>query len=440
MHEPVTTLVVTSVNPFSKLDYQRLCFQRWRSLGMDVVTCNTRAEAEILRKNGFQENEIRYVADHDSGQNLFGKAVPLIRPLLASLEHETRFESFLITNSDIYPAVRSGTVAHFWAAQAPALALTREETPELSAHDYDSESPYRGGLDAFFLRHAALRNLNRLLANSQASPRMAFGAPGWDYLLGACILSPEIGGRLLDSHVLLHQSHQATYGNMSEFGHYVPDLQRLGAVSAGDPSAAAAEFSAMIDQQCRHEMQRSRLARLLYYKRPERMALDHTLAGQFENCWDHLVQIAPAMGHYYRKRTMASLYQRITTDSSASLDTAASLLCNSKSTLFAFNQSLFSIVFVLLARAAQSPRSFVRVYPKGNQHGPALRNILTRHDENDPRRRFWIARLFGSELVDHSIFNPRLYKYVVLASDNDCELDLVLQIKALIQGKLRNAA
>lgn len=407
---------------------------------MDVVTCNTRAEAEILRQNGFEEKEIRYVSDHDSGQKLFGKPVPLIRPLLAALENEERFDSFLITNSDIYAAVRSGTIAHFWALQAPALALTREETHELSAHEYDSESPYRGGLDAFYFQRGALSKVSGLLAHSHAAPRMAFGAPGWDYLMGACILSPEIGGKIMDSHVLLHQSHHATYGNMSEFSHYIPDLQRLGVINMAEPSAAAAEFADVIENQCRDQWNSARAARVLYYKRAERVALDNSHAYQFEKCWGHLMTMAPALCDCYRKRAVTSLYQRLATDSSASLNAAISFLCNSKSDLFKFNQLLFAIVLVLMARAAKRQPSFTQAYPKGNQHGPALRNIMNRHDENDPLRRFHIARLFGSELVDHSIFNPRLYQYLVLACENDCELELVRAIKSMIKRELRNAA
>ena len=440
MQSNINTLVVTSVNPFSKLEYQRLCFRQWQSLGMEVVSCNTRKEAEILRKNGFDENEIRLVADLDSGQILFGKPVPLIRPLLAALEREGRFDRFLITNSDIYPAVRSSTIARFWALQAPALALTREETHELSAHEYDSDSPYRGGLDAFFLQRDALSKVNRLLAQSQASPRMAFGAPGWDYLMGACLLSPEIAGKILDSHVLIHQSHQATYGNMDEFGHYLPDLRRLGVITADEPSAAAAEFAAVIEKQCCEQKKSSQVARLLYYKRAERLALENYEQKQVETCWKHLTAIAPAVADCYRKRAVTSLYQRMMNDSTASLETALSLFCNSQSVLFKFNQVLFAIVFVLIARATKAKLSFTQTYPAGSQHGPALRNILTRHDEDDPQRRLWIARQFGSELVDHSIFNPRLYQYLILASENDCELELVQQIKVIVNGELKNAA
>jgi hypothetical protein len=439
MQSATKTLVVTSVNPYSKLDYQQLCFQRWKSVGMTVVSCNTRKEAEILIKNGWSETDIRHVQSEHSGQALFGKPVPLIQPLLAALETEQQFDSLVLANSDIYPAIRSNAITCFWAAHAPALALTREETHDLSSHAFDSGSPYRGGLDVFFLQRSALRKINRILERTASSARMAFGIPGWDYLMACCLLSNEIGGRIFDSHVLLHQSHQPTYGNMTEFGHYVPDLQRLGVVTDSDPSVAAAEFAALIEQQCHTQRKSSRVAKLLYYRRPDRTAIPESATAEFEQRWQHLMQLAPGLESCYRKGSVASLYRRMASDSSGSLDTAMSLLCNSESALFQFNQALFAIVLTLMARA-KGEQPVTQDYPKGNQHAAALRNILNRHDENDPLRRLWIARLFGSELVDHNIFNPRLYQYLVLASDNDCELKLVQKIKSMTRSKQRHAA
>jgi hypothetical protein len=435
MQSDYRALVVTSLNPFAKLDYQMLCFERWKSTGMQVITCNTRSEANRLIKAGFLSSDIQIVRDDRSGLKLFGKPVPLIYPLLLSLSKEHEHDCFVLTNSDIYPAIRSSSIVRYWMAQAPALALTREETHDLSAHSYDRESPYRGGLDTFILRRSALEKVNYILGERKATPRMAFGVPGWDYLMGSCILSSEVGGKILDSQVLLHESHQTTYGNMSEFKNYVPDLQRMGMVKGTDPAIAADEFASLIDQGCRSERKASRMARLLYYKAPERTRSVAGNSAEFEICWQRLMTLAPIFKGRYRKRAVASLFNRMASDSSASMDTALSFLVDSKSAFFQFNQALFAIVFVLMARHSNDQPAFTRVYPKANQHAAALRNILNRHDENDPLRRFWIARLFGSELIDHKILNPRIYQYLLLASENDCELALILEIRAFERSK-----
>jgi hypothetical protein len=434
------TLVVTSINPAGKLDHQRLCFDRWQSLGMDVITCNTRLESDMLVRNGFPENRIRPINMEHSGKIIFGKPVPLIKPLLEALYHEQKYDCIVLTNSDIYPSIRTGSIVSYWAMHSPALAMTREEIHDLFAHDYDSSSPYRGGLDVFFLQREALARVNEMLNAFASSSRMAFGMPGWDYLMAAVILSPAVGGRIFDSHLLLHQSHRPTYGNMDEFSHYVQDLRQLGAVTDITPSGAAAEFASVIERECRNQHKDSRMAKLLYYQKPVRRSVSRQRTMEFERCWQQMLLLAPGMANCYRKWTICSLYERLANDPDASLETALPLVCNSKSAWFQFNQALFAIVLSLKARSVTKSRTFTDNYPKGNQHGAALRNILNRHDENDPLRRFWIARLFGSELVNHGIFNRRLFNYLVLATENDSELQLTQEILSMIRRKQPNAA
>lgn len=408
-----------------------------------MVTLNTKAEADVLKKNGFEENEIRHISFDESGQALFGKPFPLILPILSQIESEKQFTSFLITNSDIYAAVRFCSISRFWSLQAPALGLTREETPELALHDFNVESPYRGGLDAFFLTRKVLPKINSLLGTSQAARRMAFGVPGWDYLLSAYIVSPQIGGSILDSQVLLHKSHKKNYDNIDEFEHYIPDLQRLGYVTTKDAVSAAAEFTAFIEKQCSIHKNSARATRILYYKRAKAESAEYANSYfmQFEECWENLNSIAPTLCSSYRKKTMYLLYQRLANDSSAAFDVALSLFCNSPSASFRFDQVLMATVFSLSARQAITTcRIFTKKYPSTNKHAPALLNILKHHDETDPLRRYWIACLFSSELVDHLIFNPRLFQYLVLSSDNDWHYSLLNTIVQSIKVEVKNVA
>ena len=405
-----------------------------------VLSCNTKEEAEILAQRGFSKASIRQVPEEHSGKALFGKSVPLIRPLLAEIEEQHSFDYLLLTNSDIYPAIRSGTIPRYWATTAPALALTREETHELASHSFDTEAPYRGGLDTFFFTRPALAKLNRALKQIPAAAQMAFGIPGWDYLMCALVLSPSIAGAVLDSRVLLHRSHQTSYGNMNQFECYVPDLRRLETVTAADTSAAAAEFAELIANNCRKNSKRSRLAKLLFYDPRRRSSEPGNPGSEFEQCWKRLMGLAPGFGYCYRKTAIVSLFSRLRSDQTASLESGLSLLVNSNSVHFKFDQMLFAILFALVARNEPPHGGYASIYPEGNQHAAALRNILDRHDESDPFRRVWIARLFGSELVDHGIFNPRLYEFLVLACENDCEMRLIQEILAITRGTKRHAA
>jgi len=434
------TLVVTSVNPFAKVAYQRECFNRWHSCGMRVVTCNTQLESQRLVEQGFSEQDILAVPDAESGQALFGKPVPLIMPLLSALARNEDTEYVILTNSDIYPAIRSGSIVDFWASHAQSLALSREDVYDLCAATFDASTPYRGGLDVFFFSLSALKKIELMLADNGSSERMAFGMPGWDYLLAALIISPEMGGKILDSGVLLHRLHTPTYGNMNEFSHYVPDLQRMGALKSTEPAVAAAEFAAAIEEQCRSNSGVSRFAKLIYFRRPESSRGGEEHDASFEELWTYLASVAPFFEELYRKQSVSSLYKRLVEDKDLGLDAALSLFCTSQSALFQFSQVLYSILFTLHARHSVGASTFNSSYPSGNQHGAALRNILANHDENDPLRRVWLARLFGAELTGHGIFNPRIFQWLILSSESDLELNLVRAIEKFIRSKQKHVA
>ena len=361
-------LVVTSINPFSNLDYQVKCFETWKRVGFQALTCNTEDEAKLLTGSGFEKGDILPVRSEDSGQELFGKHVPRIQPLLQDLEREQGYDFFLLTNSDIYPATRSSSIVRYWSEVAPALALTRDETHDLSAHAFDSTAPYRGGLDTFFFTRSSLHKVNDLLTSTTAAPRMSFGIPGWDYLLGACLLMPNVGGKIVDSQVLLHQSHRPTYGNMEEFAHYVQDLQRIGLVKAEVPAQAAEEFAYVIESSCKKYQKTMRTAKSIYYQPPARSGLPLEISLEFDQTWQTLIAHAPFLDDCYRKRSLVSLFQRLKNDSSASLDTVLSLILNSSSTHFQFSQVLFGILFSMYAKYDQRQPNVQREYPKGNQH------------------------------------------------------------------------
>lgn len=424
-------LLVTSINPLSNLPFQIECFNRWKAIGFEVRTINVREEAERLRAAGIESEDIKVIEAQDSGIELFGKPVPRIKPLLKSLLNETAYDSYIISNSDIFPAIRSSSIARFWGRCNIALALTREECHALEAHAFSDESPYRGGLDAFFITKSGLPRVTQHLSKLEAADRMAFGIPGWDYLMGACMLSPAIGGTILDSRTLLHVSHRPSYGNMEEFTNYVSDMSRLGVISRQGASEAVDEFATRIEAECERSRRLSRMAKLIYYS----PSLCDNTANSDNNEWRrillHLVQQAPQFECQYRTVALRSLVSRFSSDSDGHLAMALSFMLNSQSVLFRFTQALFAIAFSLHCKTSSSYLDVTESYPKGNQHAAALSDILNRYSEADPHRRLEIAKLFGTELVDYGLFNRRLYNYLALCCENDTERALLAEIYAL---------
>ena len=262
-------LLVTSINPFAKLAHQLRCLEAWAALGFEVRTANVAREAERLVAAGLAPSAILKLDDADTGAALYGKPLPRIAPLLARLAAADPARAVLLVNSDIYPAMRSAEAVRFWAAQAPAMALTREECATLESHRFAVSAPYRNGLDAFLFSPWALKATNMMLAEIPVAARMAFGIPGWDFLLGAVVRSPFVGGRLLDSGVLLHETHSTTYANVDAFAPYLPAMHDLKAATTYTATEAAHEFHRIIVADCAAASSLSRLVKAQFYRAPK---------------------------------------------------------------------------------------------------------------------------------------------------------------------------
>lgn len=435
------TLVVTSVNPFSNVPHQRKCFLQWQALGYDVVTANVKVEADKLLELGFKQADILVTPEAETGLALFQKPVPLVVPLLQRMENDFGHEYCILVNADIYAAVRSSTLSSFWDSCNSVLALTRDETHALAAHDYFQNTPYRGGLDAFFMTQGALKRVNRQLQGLSCSDRMAFGIPGWDYLLGAVVLSPNVGGTIVDSGLLLHRSHKATYGNISEFNHYVPDMVSLGAVNAHEASQAAHEFSQCIKSHCDINSVLTRRAKALFYTPVQKNYAELASDGAISSIFEQISNQFPDMANSYRHYTLLSLLQRGLEDNNLSFSMFVNTLATSPSKLYQFSQVLFAAcVFQTVQRQTMRLAQISSRYPEGSQHAPALRNVLSSYEDGTPERRLHIATLFFSELLEFSIFNPRLYKYLALSCCNESERDLLKTTAVSCHGEVQNVA
>ena len=147
-------LVLTSVNPKSRLAYQGECLAAWKDLGLRVVTCHAPDEAEQVRASVIGcVAEVFELTDAATARFIHRFPSPRLKPLLDLALHHYGPDFVFIANSDIYPALRKCPLALF--ATHPAYAFARKEVIALASGPR-STSMYRGGLDVFAFTNGAL--------------------------------------------------------------------------------------------------------------------------------------------------------------------------------------------------------------------------------------------------------------------------------------------
>lgn len=429
-------IVVTSMNPFSRQDYQMRCFQAWRALGFEIRTINNEHEAAQLRAQGVAAADIIVAKPEETGEQIFGKGVPRIRSLLYRLEHTYPDRPVVLVNSDIYPAARNSGFIPAFLDQAPALALCREEVPTIETAEFARQNSYRGGLDIFLFSAASLRKVNEILGRFDVSERMCFAIPGWDYMLGAVVCSSEVGGVCMDGGVLLHEKHQQAYGDIAEFQHYVPAMKALGGVSSDDFGAAAEQFANRIQELCNWHLTMAETICASYYLQQRNrtdlsmpaLLISRTLCG-----------MAPWVRWNYNAHLIACLAQGRLDTQASDISTSDHFFVRSKNMDHQFGEYLLAVVFELLCRPDFAEKVETD-YPKGNLHAAVMRIFDTNlAREKPPAVRLEYARLFGRELVVEKVYNDRLYRYLALACQNDYERKLLAEIGRLVRRE-RHAA
>ena len=436
-------VVATSVNPFGRTAHQLRCLAAWKALGFEVLSFNHPAEFEALQRAGLAADDILPATDPETGLEIFGKPVPRIAALLARLARLRPGRAVILVNSDIHPVAGDPGFVRFWLDLAPALALTREETASPEATEFTARAPYRGGLDAFVLGAPALARVIEALEGMPVAARMCFGVPGWDYLMGALIASDRIGGRIMDSGILLHQTHRQAYAGVEEFAHYLPAMAALGAAmpKADEPSRAATEaardFAGRIARDCAAQDGTTRLVRAMHVRPVAGTA--PCSAEALRICRD-LQALLPALRWTRNLAAMARVADRIRAEPETDFATSLALMVSPRPGRQQLAETLAAALFHLDCRGPGFRRLTDR-YPPGNRHAQGIREILEGTAERSAARQVEIARLFCNELVDHGLFNPRLYNWLALGCMNDVERGLLQALRARVIARMaRDAA
>lgn len=415
--------VATTINPFGDVAHQARCFAAWRALGFAPLTFNTEKEASSLVATGlFAASDVLVLAEEDTGKALHGKAIPRVLPALERLVEDAPERPVILANADIYPALRDDTIMRLWLAEAPALALTREDCALIEAHSILDSQPYRNGLDVFVFRPGVLAEVVGALARYPVSQRMCFGIPGWDFLLGAIVRSPAIGGQIMDSAVLLHEIHRQTYDDVAEFAHYVPAMAALGETGAAGDSAADAAyaFHQRIVAECAAGDTRAALVRAMFYAPPRPPAVPGTAARRI--ALDLAERIA-FIGWNYDFDALTALAQRqIAT--AAPFERTRRFFRTGAGPEHAFAEELAATLFQLSCRApvAATVRARDAAPPEG------LATILDNTAEDSPLRTERLAILFGELLVERGEFSLLLHDYLALACPNAASRTLLRDI------------
>lgn len=421
-----TPLVATTVNPFGDVAHQRRCFLAWRALGCEPVTLNAADEASSLVATGFAADEIITVAEEETGLALFGKGMPRVLPALERLVAENAARTVILVNADIYPAARHGEVVRFWRAEGPAVGLTREDCTLFEAHTLLDSRPYRNGLDAFLFRPGVLGKVIEALAGYEVSGRMCFGIPGWDFLMGAVVRSPAIGGRLMDGAVLLHEEHRQSYANVDEFAHYIPAMTALGETAADDAAGAAYDFHRRIVADCAAAESRAAFVRAISYAPVPVHADDRALAIAHA-----VASRVPFARWNYDFQAMAALAERQGRPGAAPERTRV-FFRTAAGSEHGFAEELLAILFHLTCAAEAAP---VRELAEGEDAEPlaALPDILRETATSPAARRMRLAAFFGELLLAHRLFSPALWDYLALSCGSDDDRTLLGAIHAHIR-------
>ena len=408
------SLVITSVNPYTKIESQTRCFNAWKALGYDIVSFNPKNERTILLKHGFEVEELCLIELSETAVGLFGKQIPRILPVL-NRACGLPYDNYILTNSDIFPAHRK-PISSFLASLNDCIALTRNECVYLPNNTYTDNSPYRGGLDIFFFTHLGLVNIFNKLINEDVAERMTFGIPGWDYFLGHLII--QSGGLVMDGEVLLHESHQTSYGKIDEFQFYADVMVKSGKYKAGEVNEIAAAFASNIFSQCEANERNSTLLKRLYYRAPvlnKSELYDDDVAAvlkEVENV---------ALNFNIDIKITASLRGFVKSQLNGISWVAAEAYRKNEMQGMPIIQASFMLLLIqLIIKKRLNKLHVSSVYPMGNMHGVALRQII--QNTHGMKRMHYLLGLFCSELAEHNVFNNDLYKYFVLSADSQRKL------------------
>jgi hypothetical protein len=420
--------IATSLNPFSRMDIQIKCFNKWVDLGCDVQTFNIESEVEFLLDAGIDASLIHILDIDSTGNALFSNKAPRILPILKYLYNNTSSEEFFLINSDIYPRFRKSPSV--FKTLFEAAAFTRSDLFSIDQPRCMRSKPYHGGLDVFYLNRNSLGRVLTSLKLEHVSERMTFGVPGWDYFLAGMLINSVNNFQILEGTSFLHESHIATYygKGIDEFEKYMPFLGSVGLITSSNISNAALEFSQLIFKSCRNNLTLS--------NRIDYILKDYSLYLKDSNLDPapiHLEDLARYSVDTKLDKDVILFLIKKCMESGFDINRIESYLCQSKPPEIQFLELLKAFYIVSLAKIISNKFTFSNKYPKNNAHKAAIKSISNYEDAS--QRKLQYLKIFFSEVLLYGIFNLNLLKAIILMTQNDQERYLIRCIINLLRLK-----
>lgn len=424
-------LVFTSINPFGSLDWQLKCYNSFRSTGHEIFSVNHDSEIHELSN---QLNSVSTIplSDREVSTCRPGKSLGKIHSVLTRMLSFDKRDYYVLVNSDIYFSGRKSCISQL-LSKSSAVALTRSDIQQSEEKSSFGGLPYRGGLDIFlFTRSGLVETIDHIEKYPAICEEMAIGIPGWDYMIGAIILS-EIGGRIMDSgNLFQHAVHKQTYSQLDDFRNIASVLYTKGLVSSQEPSHAAADYAQRISYECQQNYSFT-AAISLVFRRYSSSNMSHTL--QFSPALQLSNELTTAISRLYFSQNLIKIRKTILHICKNEIkDYLAIKNC------FLFGNSFTVNILQLIVCAScilsfnQGTRRLSSIYPTGNAHKACL-NVIKRVEQPEERT-FYLVDLYYTELIQYNIFNIDIFCYLVSIQHDRLYVSLLQQqfslIKALI--------
>ncbi len=433
--DKIETLVATSFNPHGNIHYQAVCFSAWRDRGYLVKSFNSAGEIELLLEYGIESSDIVEISEEETSLLLFGKAIPRILPvLMRSADFDVGY--VILVNSDIYPG-HTGVVSYYLSEIADIIAMTRSDFIGQPRSGHLADTHYRGGLDIFFFTARGLRNVLDNLVDQNVATRMTFGVPGWDFFLGHEILHRH-SGVIMDGAVMFHQHHKTSYCDIQEFDSYADHLCKSGVYENSSGIALVEEFSASIRAHCVDNEKLSRILKERYFETVrldledssslKRKSLVHAellkIAGKYSI---NLECFGDSLGHIISNQLSGEYWE-------------GAVFCRNTELMNMPDMQgyLFLLLTTMLVKGSGNESRLTMQYPAGNLHNGVLEKTIRDYSDSAGLESE-VLKLFSSELVDYSIFNMELFKYIALSSCSNELVGLYKGVALLCQEGLKNS-
>lgn len=423
MGEAAKPLVITSINPYGDVEWQKDCIESFASTGHDVISFNIDEEATMLEALRFKV-KVCTITTEQTGSTIYGKPVPLISEVLRLAYQSTIRPYYILTNSDIFYA-GNRPCNDFSHSIAQAFAFTRVDVVNNTHNPTTSWKTYRGGLDVFgFTRDGLADCLEILSKYKQVSSLMAYGIPGWDFLMGSIVLG-NLNGYCMDGTIYHHKIHPQTYTSPAALLPYVETINNIGYTNAASSEEAAHQFACKIESECIKRLSFSKLLRTAFYTpkhHKKRLITAHADLQQISRSSDDCPVYNSAsilLCECYQQSEVLKIHRLMKTISQNTnhyYPAIRDTFVLSGSSIIRMRKHILIASLYLSTMVRNTSLYFTDIYPSGNSHHAALEAISKISDRFNSAYQF--AQLFYSELIEYRIYNRNVAKLILAHLDD----------------------